>query len=305
MFDDLNKDIGDLQRKASVRIQRGEWLEICTTIIISFFEFFDVSKFSESYHYDPAFTMKKTYLFNVNDLISSLHMSIKLLLDSNRIRIGELLSQELSFCMIILSQHFERNVDGDDDEDNDETALDVLDEELKTMKAKHKRSSIVFEDVQQIYYRKQFKLFMSVIKKSKILTKQNIFESIPYVSDTTKSDFRFEPLIEKICTHLRSMIERNRFTMSVDSKVTKAATFYIKSLRNKFENISDIFIENIICWNNTHIPEDDETVSSLRNIYNECGVTELCFDFLALGVDKDLQSESLKMLIILLSSSGK
>jgi hypothetical protein len=233
--------------RPELRIETGEWLELSLTIIICFFDYFELSNFFESYNFDPYFEMKNNFDFDVKLLILHLHEEIKNLIDVHLTRLGSTISQVMSFALNSLGQHIHNELEGlvlDINESNE-----FVDVKLKVLKAHHQRSSIIFEDVKQIYYKKQYKIFTDEIiysTKRSVSESVYLFDSIPLISERCDSDVRFEPLVEKLTKHLRSIIKKTSQSRSLFERESKSTFWLLKALRRLFENKSgNILILNI------------------------------------------------------------
>lgn len=119
------------------------------------------------------------------------------------------------------------------------------------------------------------------------------------------ADVRFEPLIEKLVSHIRAsvtvMILGDDSIKFMTPNATKTSIWLLKMFRTMIEN----------CWGMTIYERDDDggeeqddAVIDLMKIFNTSGMTEMCLDLIAKGIDINLQSEALKLLVGMLFKEG-
>lgn len=295
-WEQLPGEVVQLSRSPSLRIQRGEWLEITAEIVVIFFEVFDAINFAET---------RDKSLKNIVEPRAIIHRlfdaAVRLVDDPGRI--GHTLKEEMEFVTLMLRHHMEH----DPDDDDAGAAFDVNDTKLKLMRAQHQRSSVIFADIQQVLLRKDFKLFLRAVKKDLSNSKEEIvayLEQIPWTDDAeSESDVRFEPLVKKVCSHFRSMIVRNTLSRSIEESSVEICVWFLRALRTLFEDtlgvncdeLDEIDVENV---------KDSKKLKRLRSAFNENGVTFLCLDLIAVGIEHELYIEAIKLLVAMLLRKG-
>ncbi len=345
-LEQLPTEMFNLSRNQILRIQKGEWVKIAVIIIATFFEHFDLLHFIDSQHkqHQPngggngspiSGKFSSSYSFkdhdNDNDglpqqnvimTIERLHRALKQLLDRYATKLGGPLSEEVKIAVNELHRHID--IDGGHGQGNGEhvpTALHEHDTKIQTVRMRNQRNSVVYADVQQAYYRTQFKQFLIEIKPISTTTRDEIitiFKKLPSIHDnelpSTRSttstsildsigDVRLEPLIKKLSNHFRGSIKRNSLNRSIEEEKVETCMWYLKAMRYLFEDALHVTFEDM---NNVDVGTFMDTVEAdrLRNIYNDQGVTYLCLDLMAIGVEHDLAIEAMKLLVVMLFKCG-
>lgn len=131
-------------------------------------------------------------------------------------------------------------------------------------------------------------------------------ENLPWLSNPVeKVDVRFEPLIEKLVAHIRGCLEvitHGEDTVKyMSTQATKTSIWLLKIFRSMIEKRWGMTIYE---RDDDGGEEQDEAVEDLMEVYNQSGMTELCLDLIARGLDVSLQSEALKLLVGMLFKEG-
>jgi hypothetical protein len=130
-------------------------------------------------------------------------------------------------------------------------------------------------------------------------------EQLPWKTSPEKSDVRFEPFVEKLVSHVRScvqvVIHGDDSIKFMNPNATKTSIWILKMFRTMIENR----------WGMTIYERDDDggedqdnAVIDLMKVFNESGMTEMCLDLIAKGIDISLQAEALKLLVGMLFKEG-
>lgn len=296
----LPSEMFTLARNHPMRIQKGEWLEISSGIITTFFQDFDLAHFLD-HHPDKSNNNGGTTKNqpDVKITIERLHSALRLLIDQNAQKIGGAVTEELIFSATVL-----HNLLDPDGQDID--AMENNDIKLKASRMQHQRTSVVYADLQQVYYRKQFKIFLRHIKESTSTSREeviNVFKSIPKIDVPVDSDVRFEPLIKKLTTHFRSSIKRSPLSRSIQEGAVETCAWFLKAMRHLFEDALGLTFEKLDEIDVGTLVEPEE-VEKLRLIFNDQGITYLCLDLIAVGVEHSLYIEAIKLLVVMLLKSG-
>jgi hypothetical protein len=147
-----------------LRIQTGEWMEICLTIVVLFFQKFDMSLYATMRANNIEIDHKVSNI-NPKQMIHRIYLALKLLLEGEASHIiGVSLAEEITITMNTLIPHidFDEMVDGDIHNAVNESKFDT--QALKQIKIRRKRDSVIYEDIQQITHRNKFKEFVCGIK---------------------------------------------------------------------------------------------------------------------------------------------
>eukprot|EP00605_Chrysophyceae_sp_TOSAG23-4_P001929 GSChrysophyteH1.ASY1.ANO1.2132.1 assembled CDS len=126
-------------------------------------------------------------------------------------------------------------------------------------------------------------------------------ESLPYLADSSEIEIRYEPFIKKLVQHVRENIVIIDNETRIDERCTKTTLWCIKSFRRMIENKMGM---NIFQRDDEGGEEQDIAAAPVVTAFNTMGVTELCLDLIADGVDDDLQDESIKLCVGLLFKEG-
>ncbi|RYH20795.1 hypothetical protein EON65_22460 [archaeon] len=295
----LPTDYVELSRSPVARIQRGEWIEIIASLAVSFFEGYDFSLHQES--------REKNIRSQSPDprvIIDRLYKAIKALVDYHGAKLGNILLDEMTFALSSLSLHVDvDNLDfgGENDDDGD-----LNEAKLRIVRLQHQRASIIYSDVQQVFFRKQFGIFLKSIQEATPDCRLDIvhfFHRIPWVKDQgVESDVRFEPLLKKLSAHFRMMIKRSgnsRELVSDDDQANETCAWLLCALRHllehemkaTFDNITDVDVFSV---------HNTAKLAELRMAYNVNGITFLCLDLISNGIETGLKTEAIKLLIVML-----
>ncbi len=130
-------------------------------------------------------------------------------------------------------------------------------------------------------------------------------EHIPWKAQAVGAAVAFEPLVDKLVHHVRGcvkMIIHGEDSMKyMDVGPTKTSIWILKMFRTMIENRWGMTIYE---RDDDGGEEQDEAVIDLMKVYNESGVTEMCLDLIAKGIDISLQAEALKLLVGMLFKEG-
>lgn len=133
----------------------------------------------------------------------------------------------------------------------------------------------------------------------------NKIEEIPWKKNAGNAPVAFEPLVEKLVHHVRGcvrLIVHGEDSMKyMDAAETKTGIWILRIFRTMIENRWGMTIYE---RDDDGGEEQDDAVVDLMDVYNESGVTEMCLDLIAKGIDIALQAEALKLLVGMLFKEG-
>jgi hypothetical protein len=185
----------------------------------------------------------------------------------------------------------------------------------------------------QLQYRLKYQEFTSAVVagfREDQLTAVQLFESIPTEKDDIESDVRLETLLRKLTSHIRSRFKRTGNHRRLDPSSTNTTGWLLKTFRMMLERVSStIVVENRLVEQDKLSPADAnknnpyahlfekahsagspnniidaEQAASLREIFNENGVTYLCIDLLSVGIDINVSVEAMQLLVMMLLVKG-
>ena len=130
-------------------------------------------------------------------------------------------------------------------------------------------------------------------------------EGVPLSSDPADSDVRYEPLMHKLVMHMSHSLSTQEVDGNLlrvmDDRCTATSTWVIRMFRSMIERKWGMTIDE---RDDDGGEEQDIAASGVMETLNNCGATVLCLDFIAPGIDRDLQVEAVKLLVALLFMEG-
>mmetsp|Transcript_31677 Transcript_31677/g.43452 ORF Transcript_31677/g.43452 Transcript_31677/m.43452 type:complete len:3399 (+) Transcript_31677:56-10252(+) len=339
------------------RILNGKWLEICADIVILFFEYFDPNVVVEAYAPNQSASTRANNNGNGSStradglnmvagtesppilLIRRLSKALQALFVNHGVEIGASLAQHFVVAVNTLNDHL---ISGDSNvkplllhpftETNGDNSPAPTN--LKEIKLRHRRNSLVFEDTQQRRYRTRFRTFMQSIHQKENMESKVIdfFEKIPSVRDLVDSDIRLEPIVNKICSHLMSQVKKTTFSRTLSEDVNKSTSWLLRSLHQFFEckiiasNELDIrnplnhsyeakIVKSTVfnrlwkslkrnIWFSSEVVAWHTSLDHFRETLNDNGVTTLCLELIAVGISKQISIQAITLLNALLCKAG-
>ncbi len=130
----------------------------------------------------------------------------------------------------------------------------------------------------------------------------NLMEELPSITDRTAvADIRIEPFLQKLVTHVRENIVVTEKDKKLDTEATKTTLWMIKAFRTWIENKMEMSIDD---RDDDGGDEEDEKAGPTVDLLNSNGVTALCLDLMAPGIDETLQGEVVKLMVGMLFKEG-
>jgi hypothetical protein len=130
-----------------------------------------------------------------------------------------------------------------------------------------------------------------------------VLESIPFLIDENnhETDLRYEPFIKKLVNHVYESLDMVNNEKFLNPRCTRSTRWMVKSFRVVIENRWGKTIHE---RDQEGGEEDDLAAQPVVEAFNTCGVTALCVDLIATGIDEGLQVECVKLLIAMLYKEG-
>jgi hypothetical protein len=135
-----------------------------------------------------------------------------------------------------------------------------------------------------------------------------VMEALPYKKDTdAEGDLRFEPLVAKLVEHTRSRIVVKDGAKSLDARCTRSTIWTIQIFRAMIENAwarsygSPMSIDE---RDDDGGGDEDEAAAPVQDVLNSNGVTGLCLDLIAVGIEPELIVECVKLCVAMLFKEG-
>jgi len=130
----------------------------------------------------------------------------------------------------------------------------------------------------------------------------DIYEQLDSItSKTSTQTIRFEPFMGKLVQHVLMNMTTVDDIKTINAECTAAATWMIKAFRTQIENKMEMSIYE---RDDDGGEEEDEKCGPYISLLNQNGVTGLCLELIAIGIDETLQSEVIKLLVGMLFKEG-
>ena len=277
-----------------VKRRKIEYMVYCVMIIGGFFSrYYDPNKF---YIETPSPEKTELTILQINDLVNFLYSKIKDVyeLDSPRLSVVQkgyfydalvalnrsstkIISSNIPKIHIKVSKGDKSHIGKDSDEHRIMTKFNEFVSELQTS-----------EEVKKLIA-SESQGFISCI------------ENLPFMDDLVVSDVRYEALIKKLVIHISDSVTVTSKDKSMDTNCVKTSIWVLKAFRTMIENKMGM---TIFERDDDGGAEQDEAAWPTVNALNNCGVTNLCLNLIAVGIDESLQSEAIKLLIGMLFKEG-
>lgn len=129
-----------------------------------------------------------------------------------------------------------------------------------------------------------------------------IIESLPRVDDgEARADVRYEAILRKLTGHCRSCFKIVRGEKNLDSAAEKVTLWLLRVFLTMIEKHWGMTLEK---REESGGEEQDLAAQEVIESLDNCGVTMLCLDAIAVGIDQDVQIAAVKLLIALLVKDG-
>jgi len=283
------------------RIVVGEWIIVSLRILEVFFNIFDIDLFDELISDEEVtLTLTDNTELEILNVCKRIYSAIRILMDGHPHLVGDSTRKCCHGTLQAVCMH------------NDTLFFDREFDSTVTTREKYKRGprfNTTFADIQQEHFREKFAYFSKAVaggEKYLEMDAVDLFERIPCLdTPNVTADVRYEPLINKLTSHFRTSIKRIHNTRVLDKDIKNTSIWFLQTLRYQLEKHVGISIDdNLDKLAKYEIgPETSEAVK-LRGIYNEHGITYLCLELLANGIDHQLMLEAIKMLLVLLFKVG-
>ena len=132
----------------------------------------------------------------------------------------------------------------------------------------------------------------------------DLFEGLDSIYDRNSNmAMRYEPFVQKLVAHVRQNMSTDAVdkSKSLNAECTSTTKWMIKSFRTQIENKMEMTIEE---RDDDGGDEEDEKAGPTVTALNDNGVTGLCLELIAPGIDEELQSEVIKLLVGMLFKEG-
>jgi hypothetical protein len=122
---------------------------------------------------------------------------------------------------------------------------------------------------------------------------------------SSSSLLRYEPLLHKLVTHIRSSTDILSYTTGrirqLSVTQTQTTIWIIKLFRHMIESVWGMTIDE---RDEQGGEEQDHASAQIVETLNTCGVTTLCLDLIAIGIENELIIECVKLCVAMLYKEG-
>ena len=163
----------------------------------------------------------------------------------------------------------------------------------------------------EIQTSKKYEEYVSLMEKDKTvqasITEESfkfveIIEGLPRVDDgEARADVRYEAILRKLTGHCRSCFKIVRGEKNLDSAAEKVTLWLLRVFLTMIEKRWGMTLERREAVGGE---EQDKAAEEVIESLDSCGVTMLCLDAIAVGIDTDVQIAAVKLLIALLVKDG-
>lgn len=115
-------------------------------------------------------------------------------------------------------------------------------------------------------------------------------ESLPWKDSPTQSDIRFEPIFEKIISHIRATVQistqGDEIVKYISPEATATAMWALEIFRTMIEKRWGM---TIFERDENGGEEQDAAIADILGVYHSCGIAEMCLDLISKGINEPLQ----------------
>ena len=277
-----------------VKRRKIEYMVYCVMIIGGFFSrYYDPNKF---YIETPSPEKTEMTINQINDLVNFLYSKIKDVYELDSPRLSTVQKGYFYDALVALNRSSTKLI-----------STNIPKIHIKVAKAE---KSHVGKDSDEHRIMTKFTEFVSELKSSdevkKLIDNESqgfisCIESLPFIDDLVVSDVRYEALIKKLVSHINDSTTVTYKEKSMEPRCVKTSIWVLKAFRTMIENKMGM---TIFERDDDGGAEQDEASWPTVNALNNCGVTNLCLHLVAVGIDENLQTEAIKLLIGMLFKEG-
>jgi hypothetical protein len=289
--------------KSHLRSQYAEWLSILLKVVSSFFKDFDFKLFLEqtTFESDSSFVPTQRSLIEIRALILTLRREVWSFKAANAIYMGPRLLALFVECLAILKSKMPQSIP----EEDESQQIDSVPSTFSRSRSFRKAPSMSADSVHEAFFRRQYQWFLSEISKPKAvyyLNAVSIFENLPSASeDLPASVVRLEPLLSRLCRHIQSRLERNPGAVSLDRNSVATTLWLVETW--SFVISRELELDPQVLGTLECVVIEVSEPRRYQQALNHSGVTVLCLQLIAVGIEASLQVACVKLLTLLLLSN--
>ena len=311
MQDDLLRVEAHGWEGTGVSRQKLEYQQLAIAILAIFFETnYNVNLFTnEASSSEGQLDKVSMTITQANNIIKNLYEIVRGIQKMNSPRLNTDTKDYLRRCCLAMNDSVPHKIESDGEGSSQRDLAAILEDERKEVeriKAMDSSQDLSQEKRIQSKYRE----FLAVLQEDKEVQEEaegevkaliSTLETLPYVADEVDHDIRYELLIKKLVTHVRQNMTIIDDETRLSNRCSRTTVWVIKIFRTMIENKMGMTIYE---RDEDGGEEQDIAAEPVVTAFNKNGVTELCLDLIADGVDDDLQDEAIKLLVASLFKEG-
>jgi hypothetical protein len=321
-FQSINNNLPNFLAKSSSnkRYEDIEWFRICLQVVIKFFSDFDLNTFSDmsiDANVNDAYETTRRTEHDIHELVCEMLNNLKKIRKSHAKLLGKKVMNDIKLAIDTLAST-SNTPDAMDDllmennmEDNQNRRFSLF-AARKSRDMRKQQSSA--DRIHEEHYRKQYQVFLNDISKSNSFSYVNfgihLFSQLPLVSDlvaaetlitSNNSDIRLESFIEKVCMDMKNRIVYTSRSKMLDATAVDIAKWFIEIWTSIIENEIGLSVDDIA---NPECILFVNKPTKFQSIFNDRGVTDLCLDIIAIGMETSFCVQVIRLLIAIMAISG-
>ena len=269
--------------------QKIEYMVVCLNLVNSYFsDYYDYTIFKPEVG-QTAYGVERITIKEgpANDIIRSLYFKISMIYEMLSPLLSEDHHQLLFNTLISLNNAAKEKIVADVEDIHTAYMKTAEDYSNITMNNNNTTSLKSYEDFQRALLNNEN---VNNLAKEQIQDFIKKLEEMPWKNENVTANVRFEPLIEKLVTHIRGNIQLTAEAVKyIDPGTTKTDIWILRRFRTMVENK---WVMSIYERDDDGGEEQDDAVVELMKVYNEAGVTNMCLDLISKGIDIALQVSS-------------
>jgi hypothetical protein len=276
------------------------WMIVCLEICHVFFENFDLNDFAEYQGQKTSFLKTSRTDEEIDDQMDQLGKSV------SRLKIADLkhpfkdsaLMQLVQSTLAFLESEENMKVAvGDIRRESSRRSLVNTLPKNRMSRIASTTSDLAFES----HYRERFDDFLNVLASSRGKVAErtiSIFESLHSVTERVDADIRLEPIVARIVKIIRSRIKCTAVSkFGLTPMLTDIAKWLLDTWTSIITKELNLTMAEIAEFQRS---KDIPHSTPFQTVLNNCGVTALCLDLIAMGIDVELCIIAMKLLVAML-----
>lgn len=301
-------------KNSKFRFETAQWVEFTLEVVEYFFDYFGIASFTQALAYDTEvyFAQTKRTVPEVQHLINELCLALAE--HTTNSYIGSTLRIKFLQAMTSVSRHVDEDTAVQFENVRSQSTSSKQDSaEDSKYRFNFRRTGIANQgefatEMEQATYRRKFFEFVNIVTDScgdaeLYASAIDLLEHVPSIHDNVVSDVRFEPLILKLMMHIKSQLKTSVMSRTLEKVSSETTLWLLKTLRLMIEKSMGYTVKDI-CDPSFHYDQSPPRALYLQNTLNSSGVTEMCLDLIAVGIEQSICVQAAQLLVCLLARSG-